>query len=385
VSETELLASRLLFVWGALWWFGSGLYEIHRHAPMEWGRHPHLLFFAGSCAAFGALWRKLDWDLARYAALAILPLMALVVLALIDRPAVHHHPFAHHAYLGWALAYGVHFWLLRAHEELQDLPIEWLHAAGFWLLAVVLSWEVGWQIDQYVEGRRVWPLIAWALVPGSMIAVFAARSDRLGWPVATHRQAYLYAGALPLVVILIGWVVFVNFVSNGDPAPLPYVPLLNPLDLAQAGALLAAATWYVSVQRLGLPDATLPSGANAIRLLGAVLFITLNGVLLRTLHHYADVPFRLHSMWVSNLVQASFSLFWSLLALVAMVVATRRGMRALWVVGAALLAVVVAKLFLVDLANTGTVERVISFIGVGTLVIVVGYFSPVPPKVQEKT
>jgi uncharacterized membrane protein len=44
----------------------------------------------------------------------------------------------------------------------------------------------------------------------------------------------------------------------------------------------------------------------------------------------------------------------------------------------------VAKLFLVDLANTGTVERVISFIGVGTLVIVVGYFSPVPPKSHEK-
>ena len=74
----------------------------------------------------------------------------------------------------------------------------------------------------------------------------------------------------------------------------------------------------------------------------------------------------------------------SLLALAAMVIATRRGLRALWMVGAALLAVVVAKLFLIDLANTGTVERVISFIGVGTLVIVVGYFSPVPPKSQEK-
>ena len=68
-----------------------------------------------------------------------------------------------------------------------------------------------------------------------------------------------------------------------------------------------------------------------------------------------------------------------------MVIATRRSLRALWMVGAVLLAVVVAKLFLVDLANTGTVERVVSFIGVGVLVIVVGYFSPVPPKSQEKT
>jgi uncharacterized membrane protein len=385
INEAEVVAARLLFIWGALWWFGGGINEIDRHAPAAWGLHSYLLFFAGSCAAFGALWRRLDWDMARYAAFAILPLMALIVFLLVGQPFGQRHPFANHAYLGWVLAFAVHLWLLRSSEGRDGAWLEWFHAAGFWLLAVVLSWEVGWQIDHYVEGRRVWPLIAWALVPGTLIAVFAARGDRLGWPVAAHRRAYLYTGALPLVVFLLAWIVFVNFRSNGDPAPLPYVPLLNPLDLAQAGALLALATWYLGVKRLDVTGAKLPDPATAIKLLGVVLFIALNGVLLRTLHHYADVPFRIHAMWNSNLVQASFSLFWSLLALAAMVVATRRSLRALWVVGAALLAVVVAKLFLVDLANTGTVERVISFIGVGILVIVVGYFSPVPPKSQEKS
>jgi uncharacterized membrane protein len=384
IGESELFTARILFVWGALWWFGAGVVEVHRHAPAAWGSHPYLLFFAGSCAAFGALWRRLDWDLARYAALAMLPSMVLVLLAMFDRPYLQRHPFAHHAYVGWALAFGVHLRLLRAHDDRDGSWVDWFHATGFWLLAVILSWEVGWQIDQYVEGRRVWPLIAWALVPGTLIALFAARGDRLGWPVAARRHAYLYAGALPLVVFLLAWVVFVNFRSDGNPAPLPYLPLLNPLDLAQAGALLALVTWYLGVKRLELPQAKLPDPALAIKLLGAVLFIALNGVLLRTLHHYADVPFRLEAMVRSTLVQSAFSLFWSLLALAAMVAATRRGLRALWMVGAVLLGVVVAKLFLVDLANTGTVERVISFIGVGILVIVVGYFSPVPPKFQEK-
>lgn len=384
IREAEFVAARLLFVWGALWWFGGGLLEIHRHAPAAWGWHPHLLFFAGSCAAFGWLWRRLDWEMARYAALAILPLMAVVVFGLFDRPFAHRHPFAHHAYLGWALAFGVHLWLLRSHEGRDDAWIDGFHAAGFWLLAVVMSWEVSWQIDQYVEGRKVWPLIAWALVPGALIAVFAARGNLLGWPVAARRYAYLYAGALPLAVFLLAWIVYANFRSDGNPAPMPYVPLVNPLDLAQAGALLALVTWYLGVRRLDLPGAKLPDPAMAIKVLGVVLFIALNGVLLRTLHHYAEVPFRLDAMLRSTLVQSAFSLFWSLLALAAMVMATRRGLRALWMVGAALLGVVVAKLFLVDLANTGTVERVISFIGVGTLVIVVGYFSPVPPKSQEK-
>ena len=130
--------------------------------------------------------------------------------------------------------------------------------------------------------------------------------------------------------------------------------------------------------------APISEASDAMKVLGVVLFIVLNGVLLRTLHHYAGVPFRLDAMLHSVLVQAAFSLFWSLLALAAMVTATRRALRVLWVVGAALLAIVVAKLFLVDLSNTGTVERVVSFIGVGILVIVIGYFAPVPPKSEEK-
>lgn len=384
VSDVELVASQLLFAWGALWWFGGGLAEIHRHAPAQWGWHPQLLFFAVSCAGFGVLWRKLDWNIARFGALVILPLMAVTTLNMLGYTAHQPHPFAHHAYVGWLLGFGVHLWVLRKHEENAEPWLEWLHAAGFWLAAFVLSWEVGWQIDHYVGGRRVWPLIAWAVVPGALIAMFAARGGQLGWPVNTHRRAYLLGGALPLAVFLLAWVVYVNFRSNGDPAPLPYVPLLNPLDLAQAGALLALATWYVGVKRMLPGDPMLPSSASAIKILGAVLFVALNGVLLRALHHYADVPFRLDAMLRSVLVQAAFSLFWSLLALAAMVFATRRGLRVLWAVGAVLLGIVIAKLFLIDLSNTGTVERVVSFIGVGILVIVIGYFAPVPPKSGEE-
>jgi len=384
VTEGEYVVARLLFVWGVLWWFGGGLYEIDRHAPAGWGWHPYLLFCAGTCAFFGVLWRRLGWEDAGWVALASVPLGAVILALLPWGMPSQAHPFAHQMAIGWACVFGVHLWALHAREGREEAALERLHAAGFWLLAVLLSWELGWQIDHAVDGKRVWPLIAWALVPGALIATFAAFGERLGWPVRAHRYAYLYAGALPLALFVLGWIVYANFASDGNPAPLPYVPLLNPLDLAQAGALLAVATWYVHVQRLALPQATLPSATTALRLLGALLFIVLNGVLLRTLHHYADVPFRLDAMLRSVLVQAAFSLFWSLLALGAMVVGTRRSLRALWAIGAALLGVVIAKLFLIDLSNSGTAGRWISFIGVGLLVIVIGYFAPVPPKAEEK-
>ena len=39
----------------------------------------------------------------------------------------------------------------------------------------------------------------------------------------------------------------------------------------------------------------------------------------------------------------------------------------------------VAKLFLIDLSNRGGSERIVAFIAVGALMLVVGYFAPIPP------
>lgn len=45
------------------------------------------------------------------------------------------------------------------------------------------------------------------------------------------------------------------------------------------------------------------------------------------------------------------------------------------------MAVVVVKLFVVDLAATGALARIVGFLGVGVLLI--GYFSPVPPRASR--
>ena len=53
--------------------------------------------------------------------------------------------------------------------------------------------------------------------------------------------------------------------------------------------------------------------------------------------------------------------------------------RAVWVAGASWMAVVVVKLFLVDLSSLTALGRVVSFIVVGVLLLIVGYLAPVPP------
>jgi uncharacterized membrane protein len=115
----------------------------------------------------------------------------------------------------------------------------------------------------------------------------------------------------------------------------------------------------------------------------ALGFLWLNTALLRTLHYWAAIPFDFDAMTGSTLVQTAVSIFWTVLALATMLIATRRVARGMWVAGAVLLAVTIVKLFLVDLSRVGTVERIVSFLAVGLLTLVIGYFSPLPPAARE--
>jgi uncharacterized membrane protein len=101
-------------------------------------------------------------------------------------------------------------------------------------------------------------------------------------------------------------------------------------------------------------------------------------MLVRGFHHYGGIPYHVDAWLGSPSVQTGIALLWTLTALLAMWFGARRRVRVPWFVGAALLAAVVLKLLLVDLSGTGTVTRIVSFIGVGILMLVIGYVAPLP-------
>ena len=379
LRASESLAGVVLFCWGVLWWFGGGFDEIGDHVARAYRLHAALLFAIVSCAAFSILHFRIGWRLAKYVALTLLPLM--IVFAVLDLEQVAH-PFEYLGFVVWPGSFAVHLWLLRRHEETRD--IAWGHSAGLWLLAALAGWEVAWWIGESVRGGAVWRLIGWPLVPLALLAWLADRGDRVAWPVARYLRAYLVEGAMPLAAFLWLWMLHANFTSGGDTAPLPYLPLLNPLDLVQFAALAALSAWCRRIRSEPLSLPQFQSGEIAYIGLGCAGFLWLNGVLLRTLHQWSGVPFGFEPMMRSMLVQASLSIFWSLLALCAMVSATRLRLRPLWLTGAAVMGVVVIKLFFVDLSNVGGIERIVSFIGVGLLMLVIGYVSPVPPPTSHE-
>ena len=108
-----------------------------------------------------------------------------------------------------------------------------------------------------------------------------------------------------------------------------------------------------------------------------------NLILLRSVSNYMDVPYQFQPLMASQFVQALLSLVWTVSAMVLMRMAAQRGLRTLWGAGAALLAVVVLKLFAVDLSNAGGIERIVSFIGAGLLMVAIGYVAPLPPAARR--
>ena len=110
------------------------------------------------------------------------------------------------------------------------------------------------------------------------------------------------------------------------------------------------------------------------------MFLWLNAALIRSLHHNWGAPITAYGITHSTFVQSALSIFWGVLGFAAMTIAAKQRWRYVWIVGVGLMGVVVAKLFFVDLSSIGTIARIASFLTVGLLLVITGYFAPLPPK-----
>ncbi len=521
--------------WGLLWWLSGGLHEIlvyaSRHVDLHADRFvvdTTALFAAGTAWLAHVARRKLAWPIAEWPALALTPVLALLALRAFDS---HEAPLSGMGAFAWPIAVIACYALLlrqsrgttaagpatgaagaTGRSAVAAIPVPViapLHTLMFWTLCGLFSLEGFWRLRAFVP-EGAWSWSAWAYGFGALLLLVAGPGSRLRWPVAAFPRAYQVWGAAPLAALLWLWSI-ASVTSDGDASPLFWLPLLNPLDVAQLLIFVAFATWLRRLKTLGVDwhplaadlaalatvflwfnalllrtlhhrfhlaydiDTVLSSfgiqqvfmvgwslfafagmwltrregvarvcalaslplivvmwvwtfyanftqdggswaripllnpldlvlvvvyalaaswfvrarklgwsfGNYRVELLGAAgatAFLWLNAILLRTLHHWTGVPYAFDAMAESTLVQASVSVYWTLCALATMIWATRRGLRPLWFVGAALLALTVIKLFLFDLSHVTGIERIVSFIGIGVLLLLIGYFSPLPPK-----
>jgi uncharacterized membrane protein len=296
--------------------------------------------------------------------------------ALIGVGMVGFAPHEHAGWAAWPVALGWHLVLLR-------LQVRWgpraalrpLHIAGFWLFLLLAARELQWWAGGWGAPGSAWPALGWVAVPAAVLALLGRPFLQRRWPLSAFGRDYLLVGGAPVAAYLALWLWASNTLS-GDAAPLPYLPLLNPLEIGHGLVLMALLLWQRALPGEAFARVPRPLLHGV---LGATAFALYTGLVLRTCHHWAGVAWNEDALFDSTLTQAALSVAWSIVGVALMMLGHRSVRRAVWIVGAALLGVVVLKLFFVELADRGGLYRIVSFIVVGLLLLVVGYFAPVPP------
>jgi uncharacterized membrane protein len=178
-----------------------------------------------------------------------------------------------------------------------------------------------------------------------------------------------------VAIVASGWVG--ALFAAGNSAPLPWIPLINPLEVAQLAALVLFASWLWSAHANTL------LARRRIGVLAGASFLFITCMTLRGVHHWGGVPWD-DGLLPTSLAQTSLTIVWSVLGVAGWILGSRRGQRALWLAGAVLMGVVLAKLVLVDRQHLGNLLGIGSFIGFGLLCTLVGYIAPAPPRAGEE-
>lgn len=377
--RAEMGLQFILLLWGLLWWFGSGLMEIDDHVSSRYELNASLFFVAVSMCFFSLIGRRLHWREFECSSLFLLPV--IVFCAFVGFVDSHNqNPFAHLGYVSWITAFAIQYWLLFRSENAwpANLMSLW-HAATLWVYTFVAAWVISYAVSKFVPGLDNWGNIVWGLIPAIVIAKLLILKDRIIWPLQKYQKAYLGWGLLPIVIFSAVWVLVTCF-SRGNPAPLPYIPVLNPQDIAQLFSLLIIYEWLNQTKQGILPGVIDLKPVVLIKILAGITFIWLNSLVAHVVHYYMGVRYAMEPMFESSIFQTSITIVWTVTAFAIMGLGSRLSQRKLWFTGAGLLALVVIKLFIIDLSDLGTVATIISFMSVGILMLVIGYITPVPPK-----
>jgi uncharacterized membrane protein len=260
----------------ALFWIGLGLWmlgstsEIRRYVPAH-EMAASLLLVTLATLSSSEIHRRTQLGAARIAALLQLPAMlGFAAFAGLNLP----NPFADGGWWAWPPAFaGLYFLMFRHEQEPREPLAKSLNSGAAWLFCALLSWEFAWQVKAHILGGDTWPTSAWIVLPAFVLWRLPKLVTRVKWPFARNREAYLFLVGVGIALYLGAWSLLTNLISTGDTSPLPYVPLLNPLDLGQALALLVLLRYWRFLKAVDSPGSARIDKRVPLPLLAALTFM----------------------------------------------------------------------------------------------------------------
>ncbi len=376
-----------LIVWALVWWYPSALLEVSEHVQRPYQATAILLIVAATGFAFEYGASKFKWIWGRLPAMLSIPAVLLMLVhyqsthLAINPPmlnadhvrgmewALGRSPLESGGWLSWpSLLLAMFVTARRFARDQWELGRLFLPAT-VWVTAIFAGLLLSHHVRAIDGLGGSWALVA--KTAGVMgVAAFVLRRVRRNDSDETS-QVYRRFSVGGLMVLLLLWFLRTNFFANGDSLPVPFAPLANPLDIGLGLVLCCIGFWAKENER------------SVLLVLPPMAFLWINGMLARSVHQFAGIPWQGQALWDSDAMQMAVSVTWTIIGLGTVLWATKRKTRLVWFVGAVLLGVVVGKLFLIDIAHLGTVIKIVTFLVVGALLLVVGFFSPMPPSAPE--
>ena len=371
---TDKHSEKALITWSVIWWYSGALIQTNDYISQQY----ELVVYVALLTFSALLWlffsTRLKWSKVNFFPwLLLLPLCLYSFLTTLQG-----HFSSNYGFIIWPLALATLYLILYKSEQSDYALLKptALHCISFILILCIVINELDWTTS-FLNLAGAWQAFVGMV---TLVIGLSLINIKPHWPFTLHYKAYQQTSAFVIIAFMLAWSVSQNFLMVLTPDPIPYVPLLNPIDLIQLLSVWTVLKWY----NLHGKNVAFNTFKNydprwAIGCLSTFIFLWFNAVLLKTIHTVANINYTQSDLFNSAVVQTSVSISWTIIGLALMVLASKKALRQLWLIGAALTAVVVVKLFLLDLSGQDTIERIVSFIVVGALLLIVGYFSPVPP------
>lgn len=402
-ADERFFVPFLIFTLGVTAWFGCGITELLRWLPDLLNQsHFSLLFVSSSMLVMAWLGRRPAWrDFGNFAACLLFALVFYLLFlglptekwraffgffdikTMFDSGSTDHY-LTRWGWLAWPFSFIAQYFILFFFSKIwnKNLRRFWF-IATFWLGVIFLMRESAWIAGQVAELGGLWAFMAMAAVPAVLGLALVEIGRKAGTRASEILHAHLGYGLAPLALFLVWWEVQALNMP-GVSWPGRYLPLLNALDLTQAVVFISILAMAWQVRHRGVWLLSQMPRRVFWYIWGSCTFAWVTVMILRSVHHWSMIPYDLERAFPKAVFQTGVSIVWTLTALGFMFSATRKRHRELWLVGAVLLVFVVGKLFLIDLSGSQALTRIISFLGVGLLMLVIGYWSPLPPSRRKE-
>lgn len=298
------------------------------------------------------------------------PLLGLVVVRFVANPEVLSYPLGTLPLLNWILyAYGLSIAALAVgHRFLPAVADRWLRLATEAAIALLGFVLVTLEVRSLFAAEAMAAPDADFMERAGYVAAWGALALLALWMARTRREpvalwAWRLSGGLAAAVAVFVQVLLANPVA--EHADLGAWPVFNGLLLGYAlpAALAVAVRRWID----GEPD---PRAVPLVDVTAAILAFAWVTFQVRQLF---DPAFERPGFAATGLELYAYSIAWLLFGVVLLGLGFRRHQAALRHAGMALVCLVVAKVFLIDMAGLQGLLRVLSFLGLGAALIGLGY------------